>query len=196
MVFSAILNGFIETEFNLRSKSSKGKIANSTALFPVNGNHEEARLSQVGTPLHDAAVFAGKARSRYFPVPVPDEFYSGYTNAGVWEFDRRRPNWELPIHQIMVENGVTIFFQGHDHLFVHQELDGIVYQSVPNPAGDTYAARNRNAYLSGDILDPSGYLNVTGSPDEIEVKYIRSYLPEDEVDGHQHGEVAYSYTVR
>jgi hypothetical protein len=96
----------------------------------------------------------------------------------------------------MVENGVTILFQAHDHIFVHQELDGIVYQSVPNPADDTYTGRNKNAYLSGDILDSSGYLNVTVSPDDVQVDYIRSYLPKDEVDGRKHGSVDYSYTVR
>ena len=27
--------------------------------------------------MHDVAIFAGRARSRYFPVPFPDDFYSG-----------------------------------------------------------------------------------------------------------------------
>ena len=34
----------------------------------------------------------------------------------------------MPVHQLMVKNGVTIFFQGHDHLFARQERDGMVYQ--------------------------------------------------------------------
>ena len=113
-----------------------------------------------------------------------------------WEFDTQRPNWELPIHQLMVENGVTILFQGHDHLFARQELDGIVYQSVPNPADDLfYEVRNQAAYRSGDILPNSGYLNVTVSPDEVRVDYIRSYLPKHETDGRRHGSVDYSYIV-
>ena len=296
-----------------------GLMANSTALFPVNGNHEEARRSLLGTVLHDVAIFAGRARNRLFPVPTPDEFYSGnpepvpglgllgdyfafewgdalfvsldpywhstrvtegigggnggmaagmgsnppwseivdewraltrptgnlwdatigdaqyewfkatleesdaehkfvfthhilgtgrggieratkyewggYTDDGEWEFDTQRPNWELPIHQLMVENGVTIFFQAHDHIFAHQELDGVVYQSVPNPADDTYTARNRNAYLSGGVLDNSGHLNVTVSPENVRVDYVRSYLPEHEVGSRRHGDVNYSYTV-
>ena len=90
--------------------------------------------------------------------------WGGYTDEGVWEFDEQRPDWDLPIHQLMVENGVTIFFQAHDHIFARQELDGVVYQSVPNPADDTYEGRNKNAYLSGDILDSSGYLHVTVMP--------------------------------
>ena len=106
-----------------------------------------------------------------------------------------RPGWELPVHPLMVEHGVTIFFQAHDHIFARQELDGVIYQSVPNPADDTYTARNRNAYLSGDVLDNSGYLHVTVSPDRLEVDYIRSWLPQDEVDGRRHGETAFSYTI-
>ncbi|MEI6690985.1 MAG: metallophosphoesterase [bacterium] len=51
--------------------------------------------------------------------------WGGYNQKGVWEFDKMRPGWELPIHQLMVKNKVTIFFQGHDHLFAKQELDGV-----------------------------------------------------------------------
>jgi hypothetical protein len=54
----------------------------------------------------------------------------------------------LPIHQLSVDNSVTVFFQGHDHLFARQELDGVVYQSLPNPAGDSYTAFHADAYSS------------------------------------------------
>ncbi len=30
---------------------------------------------------------------------------------GDWEFTQRRPSWELPVHQLMVKHGVTIFFK-------------------------------------------------------------------------------------
>ena len=63
--------------------------------------------------------------------------WGGRNSDGVWEFDERRPDWELPIHQLMVENGVTIFFQGHDHLYARQELDSLIYQEVPNPGDPT-----------------------------------------------------------
>ena len=96
----------------------------------------------------------------------------------------------------MVKNDVTIFFQAHDHIFAHQELDGVVYQSVPNPADETYTARNRNAYLSGRVLDNSGYLNVTVSPENVQVDYVRSYLAKDEVGTRRHGDANYSYTVQ
>ena len=294
-----------------------GIMAHSTALFPVIGNHEEARRNLLGTALHDVPIFTGRARVRMLPVPAPDDFYTGnpepvegigllrdyfaftwgdalfvaldpywhspvainpvgrggmamgtgtsppwseieeawleltlpaddrwqatmgdrqyqwlketlegsdakykfvfahhvlgtgrggierahsyewggHGEDGTWDFDERRPEWELPVHQLMVRNGVTIFFQSHDHLFAHQQLGGVVYQTVPNPADDRYLGRNKQSYLSGTILDNSGYLNVTVAPEGVTVDYIRSWLPEDEVDGRVQGEVAYSYTV-
>ncbi len=53
-------------------------------------------------------------------------------------FAVHRPGWGKPIHQLMADNGVTIFFHGHDHLFVKQDLDGIVYQEVPQPSYASY----------------------------------------------------------
>ncbi len=117
-------------------------------------------------------------------------------SAGTWEFDEKRPKWELPIHQLMVKNGVTIFFQGHDHLFAHQQRDGLIYQSTPNPADASYQAFNREAYRSGDILPNSGYLRVAVSPLSVRVDYIRSYLPKDETSEYKNGELAFSYTVK
>jgi len=111
------------------------------------------------------------------------------------QFKDKRPNWELPIHQLMVKTGVTIFFQGHDHLFARPEKDGVIYQKVPNPADATYTAFNRDAYRSGDILPNAGHLRVTVSPSNVLVKYVRSYLPKDETPEHKNGEVAFSYKV-
>jgi len=129
-------------------------------------------------------------------VEVADLYeWGGKNKDGVWEFDKKRPGWALPVHQLMVKNGVTVFFQGHDHLYAHQVKDGLVYQEVPNPADDTYTIFNKDAYKSGDILGNSGYLRVTLSPDNAKVDYIRSWMPKDEKDGHKQGEVAISYTL-
>lgn len=115
--------------------------------------------------------------------------WGGYNPKGVWEFDKKRPGWELPIHQLMVKNKVTIFFQGHDHLFAKQELDGIIYQEVPNPADDTYTAFNNDAYKTGVTLPNSGFLNVSVSPDEVKVDYIKSGQSDN-------GKSIYSYIVK
>lgn len=56
-----------------------GLVAQSAALFLVNGNHEQASLynfQQKGLA-HEVAVWAQTARNRLFPLPAPDGFYSG-----------------------------------------------------------------------------------------------------------------------
>ena len=121
--------------------------------------------------------------------------WGGKSRAGMWELDKRRPGWELPVHQLMVKHGVSIFFQGHDHLFARQEKDGVVYQETPNPADPGYAAYNREAYRSGDVLPNSGYLRVTVAPEKVEVDYVCSSLPKDETPDRKNGEVAFSCTV-
>ncbi len=110
-------------------------------------------------------------------------------------FAARRPGWELPIHQLMVKNGVTIFFQGHDHIFVKQELDGVIYQSLPEPANPFYSWENEDAYKTGNKFPNSGYVRVNVSPAQTQVEYVRVYQPKDETNGRKTGEVAFSYTV-
>ncbi len=124
--------------------------------------------------------------------------WGGYSGKGVWEFDKYRPGWAMPIHQLMVANGVNVFFQGHDHLFAKEELDGLVYQEVPMPADSTYeigVLANADAYT--DVtMDGTGHIRVNVTPDCVTVDYIRSYLPADTLNGaHHNGEIAYSYNI-
>ena len=56
---------------------------------------------------------------------------------GTWGWDTERSaseGWTLPVHQLMDQYDVTIFFHGHDHFYAKQILDDIVYQEVPMPA--------------------------------------------------------------
>ncbi len=106
-----------------------------------------------------------------------------------------RPGWHKTIHQLMADNGVTIYFQGHDHIFVRQELDGVIYQTLPEPADPNYALNNAESYLSGDKLPGSGYVRVNVASSGVKVEYVRCYLPQDETGGRRTGEVAYSYSV-
>ena len=121
--------------------------------------------------------------------------WGGYNEKGIWEFSTKRPGWDLPIHQLMVKNGVTIFFQGHDHLFAKQTLDDVIYQEVPTPADNTYTAFNKDAYTSSVTLPNSGFLNVTVADSQVKVDYIKSFLPSDETGNNINGSVGYSYTV-
>ena len=71
------LNQQIVDNVYLNQRNFLSTMAHSTALFMVNGNHEEARGHFLSTPLHDVSIFAGSARTRFFPLPAPDSFYSG-----------------------------------------------------------------------------------------------------------------------
>ena len=109
-------------------------------------------------------------------------------------FTTMRPGWgSQPVHEIMADGGVTIFFHGHDHVFVQQELDGVIYQCCPRPCDTTYGIGHYIAghYIAGEMVENSGHLRVSVSPAKLSVSYIRAYLPDDGPNG----EVAYSYSV-
>jgi hypothetical protein len=127
---------------------------------------------------------------------IADQFeWGGYNKQGGWEFDTERPGWALPIHDVMAQNGVTIFFQGHDHIFVKQDLDGVIYQTLPYPADSTYALYNADRFDSPVELPGSGYARVTVSASSVQVDYVRTYLPKDETVANYNGQIAYTYTV-
>lgn len=126
--------------------------------------------------------------------------WGGYANNGTtYQFDNKRPGWGSPIHQLFVDNGVDVFFQGHDHLFAREELDGVVYQEVPMPSDSTYRIgmlANADAYLTPDTLEGSGHIRVTVGPQCVTVDFVRVWLPADTLDGtHDNREVAFSYTI-
>ncbi len=123
--------------------------------------------------------------------------YDGPTGSN-YSFPTYRPGWAKPIHKLFVDNGVNIFFQGHDHLFAHEILDSVTYQEVPMPADSTYKIgmlANASAYVS-DTIEGTGHIRVTVSPANVKVDFVRAYLPADTLSGvHKNGEVAFSYTV-
>jgi hypothetical protein len=124
--------------------------------------------------------------------------WGGYEGDGrTWGFTANRPGWETPIHQLMVKNGVNVYFQGHDHLFAQEEVDGIVYQEVPMPSDSTYiiGTRDNGDAYTGVTIDASGHLRVTVSSSSVTVDYVRAWLPADETALHKNGEVAYTYAV-
>lgn len=121
--------------------------------------------------------------------------WGGQDRRGNYVFAQQRPGWELPIHQLMVKYGVTIFFQGHDHVFAHQQLDGLTYQTAPQPADPNYTIHYDSAYRSGTVLPSSGRIRVTVNPEKIRVEYVRSYLPGAINSQQQHNTTAYSYEI-
>ena len=272
-----------------------GQIGRSTAIFLVNGNHEQAARYLLDGTANNIAVWAQNARNSLYSQPAPDAFYSGNTEqvpfigllrdyyawtwgdalfvvidpywaspvavdnvfgndtkrSNLWDvthgdaqyqwlkrtleqstakykfvfahhvmgtqrggvevanlyewggkdrngsssFAANRPTWPSTIHQLFVDNRVTIFFQGHDHIWAHQSLDGVVYQTLPVPADPNYALLNGDAYLSGDKYPNSGYARISVSSASVKVDYVRTYLPADEGPGKTSGGIASSYSV-
>lgn len=119
--------------------------------------------------------------------------WGGRSPNGTDDFAARRPTWPVPIHQLFVQNRVTAFFQGHDHIWVRQQLDGVTYQSVSEPADPNYSLFNADAYLTGIKFPNSGYTRVTVGPSGAQVEYVRMYRTADETNGRVSGTVAYSY---
>ena len=125
--------------------------------------------------------------------------WGGYQGAGNnYQFDANRPGWGKPIQKVFEDTGVDIFFQGHDHLFAKEQLNGVVYQEVPMPSDITYQigyTANASAYT--DVtLDGTGHIRVNVSPDCVTVDYVKAYIPgTDGSAGHSNGEIGYSYAV-
>ena len=129
---------------------------------------------------------------------VPFYEMGGNNADNTWGFAAYRPDWEMPIHQLMVKNKVTVFFHGHDHFYGKQELDGIEYQEVPQPGNPNYqTAQNAAAYgyVTGQIIPSSGFLRVTVTDSNVTVDYVRSYLPSAENQQRKNNSIDYSYTV-
>lgn len=99
----------------------------------------------------------------------------------------------MPIHALFVKHRVSIFFQGHDHLFARQELDGVVYQTLPQPADPNEALHFPEAYQRGDRLPNSGRVRVSVSPEKARVEYIRTSSHDGGTTAPE--AVAYSYEV-
>jgi hypothetical protein len=120
--------------------------------------------------------------------------WGGKDPKGQSTFAKERPNWELPIHDLMVKNKVSIFFQGHDHIFCTQERDGLIYQSMPNPADDTFSMFNDDAYKSGTKAPNSGHVRVTVAPSQAKVEYFLAARSKDA--NRKNLSVAHSYVIK
>lgn len=118
----------------------------------------------------------------------------GVESAGVGEWGdaahlaANRPGWSRTIQQLMADTGVTVFFQGHDHVFARQELGGVIYQTVPSPADPNDTMGQAGAYSEGTVLPGSGHLRVTVAPTGVTVEFIR-------VEQDPGAEPAYTYSL-
>ena len=107
--------------------------------------------------------------------------WGGKNADGTDGFKQNRPDWGMPIHALLLTNHVNILFHGHDHFYARQDLDGIVYQEVPQPGNEGNPRVPRNAadygYKVGTILGGSGYMRLRVSPDQATVEYVEASSP-------------------
>ena len=125
--------------------------------------------------------------------------WGGKNPDGTNGFAQKRPGWALPIHALLVQNRVTAVFHGHDHLYAKQDLDGIVYQEVPQPsASNTNSGASLASsyhYASGTILSSSGHLRVTVTPSAVTSQYVRAWLSPDETATRKNRQVDDTWSV-
>jgi hypothetical protein len=98
-----------------------------------------------------------------------------------------------PIHQLMVANGVSAYFHGHDHQYVYETMDDIVYQEVPSPSmsgsgfSGIYTEGSHTTFTTVKMLPSPGHLLVSVNPTQATVDYVSSSTTS--------GTVNYSYTI-
>jgi hypothetical protein len=112
--------------------------------------------------------------------------WGGYNENGTtYAFETRRPTWDAPIHDILVDNKVSAVFHGHDHQYAHEARDGVVYQSLPSAgfSGNGFGLYSESDPLTIRVLPSPGHLRVTVKPTEATVAYVQS------------SGVTYSYTI-
>lgn len=191
-------------------KPKKGP-ATAATPGPVGGNSKTANLWNIGIGDEQYAwlkqtLETSNARYKFIfahhvmgtgrgAIEVSTNYeWGGNDPKGQSTFAKERPNWELPIHDLMVKNKVSIFFQGHDHIFCTQERDGLIYQSMPNPADDTFSMFNEDAYKSGTKAPNSGHVRVTVAPSQAKVEYFLAARSKD--SNRKNLSVAHSYFVK
>ncbi len=146
-------------------------------------------------------VFAHHIRGQDRGALTNAKLYEWGGNEGdgkTYSFDKNRPGWGKPIHQVFKDTGVNIFFQGHDHLFAKEDLDNVVYQEVPMASDSTYEIgmlANADAYTANQ-RNGSGHIRVSVNPENIKVDFVRAYLPADTKSGQkQNKEIGFTYTI-
>jgi len=106
--------------------------------------------------------------------------WGGHDTTGNYSFTDKRNGWgENSIHKLFVQYHVNAVFHGHDHLFVKQDLDGIVYQLLPQPGANRYGNISSAAdygYKTGIIKNAPGYLKVNVTDKTATVEFIQTAI--------------------
>ena len=119
-------------------------------------------------------LLEGDAASRGGVEIAKRNEWGGANQDGTAGFSKNRAGWYKPIHDLLVENGVSFVFKGHDHLYSKQELDGIIYQTLPQPShpGEKVDP-TQYGYASGKTIGGSGFLRVTTTGATVKVEFVK-----------------------
>jgi predicted phosphodiesterase len=114
-------------------------------------------------------------------------------------FAQNRPGWPAPIHQLLIQNRVDIVFHGHDHFFAKQDLDGIVYQAVPQPGmpggGKVPRSAAEHGYVTGVFFGSPGHMRITVASNTVTANLVYSRLPGSSGTAMENAQAVYSYTI-
>lgn len=118
-------------------------------------------------------LLVGDAQSRGGVEIAHLNEWGGKNIDGTYGFDTNRPGWGKPVHQVLADNKVSYVFKGHDHLYVKQELDGIIYQTIAQPSHPGNKVNpGQYGYNSGKAVGGSGFLKVATKGRESKVEFI------------------------
>jgi hypothetical protein len=120
--------------------------------------------------------------------------WGGADTTGVKTFAANRPDWAMPVHNLLVANKVNVVFHGHDNFFAKQDMDGIVYQLLPQPGTMRYgnvSSAIDDGYLQGKIINAPGYLRVSINASKVRIDFIQTSIDA----AHINKEVLYTYEV-
>lgn len=168
----------------------KGVLQNSDAKYKFVFSHQMVG----GIPDNSVSGGAGYVRGG---AEAAGYFEWGGLNAnGTPGFATERDEADFgttPIHQMFIDYGVSGYFHGHDHQYVYERRDNIVYQEVPSAGGMTgfggiYVEGVYDTYQTLDIVQSPGYLRLSVSPEETLVEYVSSASGTN-------GNVVASYTI-
>lgn len=101
--------------------------------------------------------------------------WGGKNTDGTEGFAAKRPGWAMPVHQLLVKHKVAAVFKGHDHLYAKEQLDGIVYQTLPQPSHPGEATNSAVPYGYGEakVIGGSGFLKVTTAGSSAQVDFVK-----------------------
>jgi hypothetical protein len=176
---------------------------NSNAVWKFVFCHHLTGGVYSGTPPGTPYGRGGIEAVKYRVDGRPSFEWGGERADGDYVFDSKRPGWSHgTIHDMMVSEGVSILFHGHDHVFVHQVLDGVVYQACPQPHDSEYSDGfyGDACYSNGTACNNSGHLRITVTGDMVQVDYVRSVLPGHEPlcqygDSVYNQDISHSYSI-